>query len=60
MVRVYNNQYKCNYLRKKKLFLIFFCFISEIYIIILDILKQNLTLIAYLFSKLRIAKEVVR
>ena len=54
--RIYCNQFKCNYLRNKMFFLNFLQHFSNLHQI-LNILKY---LIAYVFLKLPIAKDVVR
>ena len=56
---LYRNQFKCKYLRNKKNFpnvLLHFWNLNQI----LNILIQTMNLIAYVFPKLEIAKNVIR
>ena len=57
--RIYCNQFKCHYLRNKNIFPNFFLLFWNLHQI-LNILKQKMTLIAYVFRKLRTPKNVVR
>ena len=57
IVEIFRNQFKCNYLRKKKSFVNLF-WIYEIYFKSWAF-KKKIALIAYVFSKLKIPKDVV-
>ena len=58
IVRIYGNQLKFNYLKTKNFFPNFLLYFWKVHDI-LNILKQNVTLIAYVFPKLWTAKHVV-
>ena len=57
--RIYRNQFKCSYLRNKKIFSEFFALFLK-FNQILNILKKTMTLTADLHPRLRTAKDVVR
>ena len=59
VVRIFNTQLKCNYLKNKKLFLIF---VFDFWILhqILNILKEKMIVIANVFLKLHTVKIFVR
>ena len=56
---IYSNIFKWDYLRKKKIFLIFFLHFRNLDSI-LNIFKKKMTLIADVFLNLRTPKDVVR
>ena len=59
VVRIFNSQLKCNYLKNKKLFLIF---VFDFWILdqILNILKEKVIVIANVFPKLQTVRIFVR
>ena len=59
IVRTYGNQFKCNYLRNKKIFHDFLHHFWNV-LQVLNILKERMTLIADLFLKLGTANDIVR
>ena len=59
IVRIFNCQFKCNYLKNEKLFLNFFMHFSSLHQI-LDILKEKIIIIANLFLKLQTVKNFLR
>ena len=56
IVRIFNCQLKCNYLKNEKLFLDFFNHFSSLH----QILKEKIFVIADLFPKLQTVKNLVR
>ena len=58
-VTVHGNQFKCHYLRNKKTFLKFLLHFWNLHQI-WNIFQQNMTLIGFVFAKLRTAKDMVR
>ena len=58
---IYSNIFRCNFLRKQKVFWIFFFFFLRFWNLdsILNIFKENMTLIADVFLNLRTPKDVV-
>ena len=58
-VTIHGNQFKCHYLRNKKTFLKFLLHFWNLHQI-WNIFQQNMTLIGFVFAKLRTAKDMVR
>ena len=58
-VTIHGNQFKCHYLRNKKTFLKFLLHFWNLHQI-WNIFQQNMTLIGFVFTKLRTAKDMVR
>ena len=58
-VTIHGNQFKCHYLRNKKTFLKFLLHFWNLHQI-WNIFQQNMTLIGFVFAKLRTAKDIVR
>ena len=56
---IYGKIFRCNYLRNKEIFPEFFLHFRNLDCI-LNIFKKTMTLIAYVFSNLRIPKNFVR
>ena len=56
--KIYLKQLKCTYLKKKKLFLIFFHYLLN-FDQILNTIFKKMTLIAHVFLKIEAAKVVV-
>ena len=59
IVKICRNQFKCNYLKDKKLFLNFSLYFQKLHQIS-NILKKEMTLAAYVFLKVHIGKDLVR
>ena len=59
IVRTYGKQFKCNYLKNKKLFLDFLLHLKNLYQI-LNILKITMMFLGYVFPELRTAKDLAR
>ena len=57
--RIYSNQFKCFYLRNKKLFLNFLHYLWYLHKNF-NIFKKRMSLRAFVFSRLRTSKDVVR
>ena len=58
-MKAFRNQFKRNHLKSKKLFVNFVLFFWNLDKI-LNILRKNITFLAYIFSILRTAKDVAR
>ena len=59
IVRIYHPRLKCNYLKNKKLFVVFFFHFWNLHQI-LNILKKKIIFIATLFRKLEAVKDLFR
>ena len=59
IARIFNSQFKCNYLKNEKLFLNFLIHFLNLYKV-LNILKEKRIVIANVFPKLQTVKNVVR
>ena len=58
-MKAFRNQFKRNHLKSKKIFVNFVLFFWNLDKI-LNILRKNITFLAYIFSILRTAKHVAR
>ena len=58
MCKISRNKFRRNFLKNKRLFLDFLLHFWNVHAI-LNILKKKMSILAYLFQKLRTAKEVI-